>query len=550
MNNSNLKSYVAITQAPPLDFQKDYVALPKNYGTEAYFAREDIKAIKHTVKTNLDTLNAKMGFIEDLKGKKVIIKPNLVIVFHKFGLINDDYPESTDPRVVDALVHYIKPYAKEIIIAESSGRGMPTRASFKIAGYDRLAKYHGIQLIPLEEQPVKRYILPKASVMKEILLPEIFHEVVTGNAFYISMPKMKTNLYTGVTLGFKNAMGLIPYNLRQRNHNYLINEKLVDMLYLFKPNLVIIDGIVGGEGNTPAPVDPVEARMIISGNNSVETDRVATRIMGLDPDEIKLISHATAMGFGDPNVEIIGKEPKIPFRPAIRNMFSEAFREHYPNVKVLLGHRENLAPKIANINEISDEERDLIATGCDGGCVPSIISALEYVRYMGHKTDFSFTLIIGAGIETADGIFYIDHTKKPYSIEDIRNLPEKKLAMGSCTNHLKDFVDLYIDGCMPKPGDAIFGIFKFLKLSNAIINPFKNRQLFPFAFALLKTLHIRKKLIRKGIWLDVPYDLKDKLYQPRALTAEEENQRYIEWPFPKMTKAQKKKFLKLEKVEI
>lgn len=320
-------SVVSITQAPALDFQQDYVSLPKNYGSEEYYARDDIKAIYQAIKSNLNKLNAKLNFLETLKGKKVIIKPNLVIVFHKFGLVKDDYPESTDPRVIDAIIHYIKPYAKEIVIAESSGRGMPTRASFKIAGYDRLAKYHGITLIPLEEQPVTRYILPKATVMKEILLPKIFQDVITGKAFYISVPKMKTNLYTGVTLGFKNAMGLIPYNLRQRNHNYLINEKLVDMLYLFKPNLVIIDGIVGGEGNTPAPVDPVDSRIIISGNNSVETDRVATRIMGFNPDEIKLISHATAMGFGDPDVEIIGEEPIIPFRPAIRNIFSKAFRD-------------------------------------------------------------------------------------------------------------------------------------------------------------------------------------------------------------------------------
>ena len=44
-------------------------------------------------------------------------------------------------------------------------------------------------------------MLPKAEVMKEILIPRIFSEIVRGEAFYISVPKMKTNLYTGVTLG-------------------------------------------------------------------------------------------------------------------------------------------------------------------------------------------------------------------------------------------------------------------------------------------------------------------------------------------------------------
>ncbi len=173
---------------------------------------------------------------------------------------------------------------------------MPTVGSFVVAGYDRIAEKHNTGLVALEDQPLDRYMLPKAEVMKEILIPRIFSEVVSGDAFYISVPKMKTNLYTGVTLGGKNAMGIIPYNLRQRNHSYKINKKLVDMLYLFKPDLVVIDGIIGGEGNTPAPVDPVDVRVIVSGNNSTETDAVATKIMGIDPEEIELITHARKVG--------------------------------------------------------------------------------------------------------------------------------------------------------------------------------------------------------------------------------------------------------------
>lgn len=82
---------------------------------------------------------------------------------------------------------------------------------------------------------------------KKVLCGQFLRLVVKGNAFYISVPKMKTNLYTGVTLGFKNAMGTIPYFLRERNHSYLINKKLADLLYLFKPDLTVIDGIIGGE---------------------------------------------------------------------------------------------------------------------------------------------------------------------------------------------------------------------------------------------------------------------------------------------------------------
>lgn len=72
-------------------------------------------------------------------------------------------------------------------------------------------------------------MVPKAEVMKEVYIPEILDEVVRGESYYIAVPKLKTNVYTGVTLGFKNAMGTIPYFLRERNHNYYINKKLADL---------------------------------------------------------------------------------------------------------------------------------------------------------------------------------------------------------------------------------------------------------------------------------------------------------------------------------
>jgi len=122
-------------------------------------------------------------------------------------------------------------------------------------------------------------------------------------------------------------MGILPYNLRQKNHNYQINSKLVDLLYLFKPNLVIIDGMIGGEGNTPAPVDPVRSHVIISGNNSVETDRVATRMMGIDPETIELMTDACQRGFGDPSVKVIGTETVTHFRQADSSLLSEQFKK-------------------------------------------------------------------------------------------------------------------------------------------------------------------------------------------------------------------------------
>lgn len=543
-----MNDYVIITKAKPLDYLRDFVSLPKSFGTKRYYERDDVQEILTTVKRNLSKLDTKIHFLDQLQGKKVILKPNLVSVHHKFGFKKSDYPETTDPRVIDAIIHFIKPFTEEIVIAESSGRGMPTRLSFKMTGLNRLAKYHDISLVPLEEQPVDRYLLPKAKVMQEILVPKLFSEVVDGKAFYISVPKMKTNLYTKVTLGFKNSMGIIPYNLRQRNHNYNLVKKLVDILYLLEPNLVIIDGIIGGEGNAPAPVEPVLSNVIVSGTNCVETDRVAAKIMGFDPKEIQLITHATKLGFGNPNVSIIGQVEPTPFKPADRSLFSESFNSQYPNVRVLVGHTKNYPSKISSIEQVTPKVVKEIEKACLGGCTASIRTALENIKYQGHSTDFELTIIIGTGMDIQGEKYYFDKKGRAYNYSDIQKLSGKKMAMGTCSSWVNPVTDIYISGCMPKPIEPIKKVYKLLNISNYHYNPFKNNYLIPFIISKIKQYRNRKKLIKKGVWLDCLPNQEEQIHPPRSLTLEEKEKDYIKMALPSMIPKIKKQFLQLEKI--
>ena len=103
-----MKEYIVVTHRTRMDFRKDYVALPGDYGTEQYYRRPDIKAIYQMVYDNLNQLNERNGFISKLAGyEKILVKPNLVSVYHNSGMEAEDYPESTDPRVFDALISFI-----------------------------------------------------------------------------------------------------------------------------------------------------------------------------------------------------------------------------------------------------------------------------------------------------------------------------------------------------------------------------------------------------------------------------------------------------------
>lgn len=522
---------VVISHAPGIDYRQDYAALPRNYGSPAYFQRPDIRSIYRLVEENLSQLDACTGLIHHLQGKMVLLKPNLVTVYSRMGLTQRDYPETTDPRVLDALVAFLKRYTRQIIIAESSGRGVPTRGSFRVAGLDRLARHHQVGLIALEAEPMARYIVPKASVQKEIIIPKVFEAVLRGEAFFISVPKLKTNLYTEVTLGFKNAMGLLPYNLRQRHHHFALDDKLVDILHLIQPDLTVIDGLVGGEGNCPAPVDPVDSRVIISGTNCLETDRVAARMMGFNPDRIRLFQAADRAGFGEPNIEVVGDQKVTHFRPADPSLFSPAFRSEFPNVLVLAGRSLPHSLKLTQQDQYPAEVAHQMAMECRGGCLASTRFGFEMIFREGLQRDFNLVVIIGDGALVDSRRIYLDASGTIYTTADIAALPGKKLAVGSCTQHLARIVDRHIDGCMPFPNQPHVALHQLTGTHCRVVS-FRNHHLLPLLIDTIRLCERRKRLYRAGIRLDCALSRDYGPADTRPLTAEEADQAVIPWELP------------------
>ena len=545
-------------------YSVDCAALTRDYGTEAWEERPNVMAIRAAVFAALDRLESETGISSRFKGRPALVKPNLVTVYHDMGLKRRSYPETTDPRVLDATVLWLQRHASSIRIVESSGRGAPTRGSFKISGIDRLAAQRGCELIALEECPVDRYILPKATVQKEILVPRPFSAVVRGEAAYVSVPKLKTNLYTGVTLGFKNAMGVIPYNLRQRSHHYAIDRKLVEMLYLFGPDLVLIDGVVGAEGECPAPVDPVDSRMIIAGDHPVETDRVATRLMGFDPSKIELMRVADELGFGDPagarvvakgfgpatsgkrsapssadNADLGGAIP-VPFRPADWSLVSERVGKPFPGILVLMGINRGHLVATGGPELVAEMQ-----ASCRGGCVATTRFAFSMMEAEGVKPRRKVAIVIGAGVERTGRRFWYDAEGKAYDEEAIRRLPMRKAVIGSCTRALAPLADRFVDGCMVMPNGPHMVLHELAGAPCTIMG-LKNKNLFPMLLATLGARSARRKLIKSGERLDVALRLEDAAVETRELSAEEAKRDWVEWPMPAIGKEEFGRLLDFE----
>ena len=521
---------VVVRSLPEMDYTRDYVALPPTYGTAAYEAREDVRAITAAVHEALDALDARTGFTAALPGyKRVFVKPNLVAVYHNAGLLEADYPASTDPRVLDAVITYLQRFTDRIVIAESAGKPLPTPVCFHLSGLRRLARHRGVALCALERRPVERYALPRAQVMREVYLPDVMGEVVRGESLYVSVPKLKSNLYTGVTLSMKGNMGLLPYFMRERNHTYHIHEKLADLLYLLRPGLTIVDAVVGGDGNTPAPVLPRAVGAVVCSCNALAADRVATRLMGLAPESIALYREAAARWGAPVAEEVVGDVRPVPFVGANPSLMDEGFRAQFPGVLALAGHTKHGAPAIQDVRAVTPETARALEGACVGGCLSALRSGFEYVTFSApHKRGFPLAVVIGEGVCVAGERYWFDAAGKPYTASDIAALPMPKLTMGNCAAGLEHLAKYKVRGCCD-PAQCMLAACAAAGVMFPLLSP-RNRSLLRLVASLVGTVWHKLGWLARGRWVDCPMRHEDRIFDiPESL---DDGTDWVAWPLP------------------
>jgi uncharacterized protein (DUF362 family) len=114
----------------------------------------------------------------------------------------------------------------------------------------------------------------------------------------------------------KNCFGCVPGRVYGWPKNALhwagLTEAVVDVAAAVRPELQIVDGIVGMEGNGPIQGTPVDAGVLVFGSDPVATDATAARLMGLDPDRIPYLAQAARfLGQGDlEEIRQVGEDPE------------------------------------------------------------------------------------------------------------------------------------------------------------------------------------------------------------------------------------------------
>jgi len=114
--------------------------------------------------------------------------------------------------------------------------------------------------------------------------------------FVVSMPKVKTHHWAGVTLSMKNLFGVVPGIAYGWPKNVLhwkgIDRSILDINAAVPAHFVIADGIVGMEGNGPLNGTVRNLGRIVLADDPVAADFTCARLMGINPLRVSHLAQA------------------------------------------------------------------------------------------------------------------------------------------------------------------------------------------------------------------------------------------------------------------
>jgi uncharacterized protein (DUF362 family) len=242
----------------------------------------DLMQILHSGLTSLSLSSS------DFKGKRILIKPNLVEPHAGLEHIN------THPLLVRAVVELFRRMdAAEVVVAEGAGHRRDSLLVIEESGFADFLHEDRIPFIDLNTQPVQKVANKGGHTTMNSLF---FPQKILQADILVSLAKMKTHHWAGVTLSMKNLFGIMPGCVYGWPKNVLhhegIERSIVDINTTIAPHLSIVDGIIGMEGDGPIMGTPIESNVLVMGTNSPAVDATCARIMGIDPEKIPYLNAA------------------------------------------------------------------------------------------------------------------------------------------------------------------------------------------------------------------------------------------------------------------
>jgi len=332
--------------------------------------------VDRAVRESIDLLGGMGQFVQ--LGQKVLLKVNLLSATPpERGIV-------THPAVVKAVIRLVQEAGGMPLIADSPGTSVPytqagLRRVYKASGLLEVAERAGAALnwdTRYEEvSHPDGFLIRRLEVIKPVLEADVV----------ISLPKLKTHTLMTFTGATKILFGVVPgfakavFHARMRNVTHFA-LMLLDIISLVKPALVLMDAIVGMEGDGPSTGPLRDVGVILASRDSVALDVVATSIVGFDPLKVPTLREAAVRGLWTgkaDDIETLGASVDEVFVPDFQPPSASPHEDATLFNPFVTRHFGPLITNHFTLRPVPQRGRCVACGDCVAGCPQQIITIVD-----------------------------------------------------------------------------------------------------------------------------------------------------------------------------
>jgi uncharacterized protein (DUF362 family)/NAD-dependent dihydropyrimidine dehydrogenase PreA subunit len=218
-------------------------------------------------------------------------------VLIKVNLLSASVPEKavvTHPNLIKEVIREVRGVGGIPYIGDSPSGKFSKRRLDKVyerAGLIKLADELNVELN--YKTTSKKMSVPMGKQLKKVPICDFVKDADK----IISLPKLKTHSFMIMTLATKIMYGAVPGLTKARYHAQYYKkdsfaDMLLDILSITQPDLIIMDGIVGMEGNGPFSGTPIDLNLLLASGNSIAIDLAICKILNINPVGIPTLKRA------------------------------------------------------------------------------------------------------------------------------------------------------------------------------------------------------------------------------------------------------------------
>jgi len=223
------------------------------------------------------------------EGQTVVVKPNI-------GW--DAVPEraaNTNPELIGRIVkRCYEAGAKSVSVFDNTCDEW--KKCYSNSGIEQAVNDAGGSIVPGNSESYYRDV--DISGGKSLTQTKV-HELILESDVFINVPVLKSHSSAKLTIAMKNLMGVV-WDRRWWHQNDL-HQCIADYTLFRRPDLNVIDAYRVMKRNGPRGVsveDVIMTNSLIISTDIVAADAAATKIFGLEPEDIPYIAIADEMGIG------------------------------------------------------------------------------------------------------------------------------------------------------------------------------------------------------------------------------------------------------------